>query len=232
LGLGARQVDLVRLLANAAHLGGRPVQDAIGACGGVEGLLSHCTIDGRNPFLREWAIFGVRNLTLGHLGNNAVYVCADLHFFLLSFSFSGRFLLSFSFCGRFPHFVHAPSIHPSRASERFHSSCVVFVWVAFDCASGGSRRRCACPENQARIQSLSAQGVAHNEELRKAGARAWVDKDTGRVRVGPAAAPAAAAAHVHAGAQPPAPSDNNNNSGSSSSSSSSRSSSSGGRSAP
>lgn len=70
------------MLGNAAHLDARGgAQTALGAVGATERVLD-CTaaagagetsaaglVRAHNPFLREWAVLAVRNLTLEHWGN-------------------------------------------------------------------------------------------------------------------------------------------------------------------
>ncbi|KZT55255.1 hypothetical protein CALCODRAFT_518866 [Calocera cornea HHB12733] len=60
--------SIVRLISTISH-GSRDVQDRVGAAGGLEVILSLTTGDGRNPYLREHALFAVRNLLAGHLEN-------------------------------------------------------------------------------------------------------------------------------------------------------------------
>lgn len=62
--LGYRS-DLVAVLANIAYM--RPeVQDEMQKLGGVELMLAHCQVDDESPFLREVALWGVRNLCEGN----------------------------------------------------------------------------------------------------------------------------------------------------------------------
>ena len=63
-----RKVELVRLLANLAG-GSFVAQEALREAGAIVPLLNHCNIDGRNPMLREWGIFAVRNLCERNEGN-------------------------------------------------------------------------------------------------------------------------------------------------------------------
>lgn len=63
--------DLVRLLGVLAF-NDVPVGDAVRAAGGVELVLSLCETDERNAYLREHALFAVRNLMMGNPENQAV----------------------------------------------------------------------------------------------------------------------------------------------------------------
>jgi len=53
--------DLVRLLGVLCH-GVRAVQDRTRVAGGLPVVMNLCVIDERNPYLREHAIFTLRNL--------------------------------------------------------------------------------------------------------------------------------------------------------------------------
>lgn len=63
--------DLVRLLGVLAF-GDVRVGDAVRAAGGVELVLGLCETDERNPYLREHALFCVRNLMTGNPANQAI----------------------------------------------------------------------------------------------------------------------------------------------------------------
>ncbi|EJD43591.1 hypothetical protein AURDEDRAFT_167314 [Auricularia subglabra TFB-10046 SS5] len=63
--------DLVRVLGTLAHED-RVVQDRTRACGGVEVVLNLCVEDARNPYLREHAIFALRNLMTGNAENQKI----------------------------------------------------------------------------------------------------------------------------------------------------------------
>jgi ataxin-10 len=63
--------DLVRLLGILCHQT-RAVQDRVRMCGGIPVVMNQCVVDERNPFLREHAIFALRNLLAGNLDNQAV----------------------------------------------------------------------------------------------------------------------------------------------------------------
>lgn len=54
--------DIVAVLANAAF-GRPPVREQISRAAGVELLLEQCQIDDANPLVKEWALWGVRNLS-------------------------------------------------------------------------------------------------------------------------------------------------------------------------
>ncbi|EJT96597.1 hypothetical protein DACRYDRAFT_120025 [Dacryopinax primogenitus] len=60
--------SIVRLVSTLAH-GSPEVQDRVGQVGGVELILSLTTGDRRNPYLREHALFAVRNLLAGNVEN-------------------------------------------------------------------------------------------------------------------------------------------------------------------
>lgn len=61
--LGYRR-DVVAVLANAAHRNPR-VQNAVREGGGLLLVLQQCVVDESSPYLREWALFAVRNLCEG-----------------------------------------------------------------------------------------------------------------------------------------------------------------------
>ncbi|KAI1793579.1 spinocerebellar ataxia type 10 protein domain-containing protein [Ganoderma leucocontextum] len=63
--------DLVRLLGILA-LDNRAVQDRVRECGGLPVVMNLCVIDDYNPYLREHAIFALRNLLCGNLESQAV----------------------------------------------------------------------------------------------------------------------------------------------------------------
>ncbi|VDB88659.1 unnamed protein product [Peniophora sp. CBMAI 1063] len=63
--------DLVRLLGTLAH-GSRNVQDRVREAKGIEVVLNLCVVDERNPYLREHAIFALRNLLHENQENQAV----------------------------------------------------------------------------------------------------------------------------------------------------------------
>ncbi|RDX48254.1 hypothetical protein OH76DRAFT_1484158 [Lentinus brumalis] len=63
--------DLVRLLGVlASH--DRAVQDRVRDCGGIPVVMNLCVVDDYNPYLREHAIFALRNILDGNLENQAV----------------------------------------------------------------------------------------------------------------------------------------------------------------
>lgn len=63
--------DLVRLLGILCHEA-KAVQDRVRVCGGIEVVMNLCVVDERNPYLREHAIFTLRNLLKGNSENQAV----------------------------------------------------------------------------------------------------------------------------------------------------------------
>mmetsp|Transcript_6907 Transcript_6907/g.7892 ORF Transcript_6907/g.7892 Transcript_6907/m.7892 type:complete len:528 (+) Transcript_6907:92-1675(+) len=63
--------ELVRIVANACHL--RKVnQDFVRTSGGLITILNCCNLDENNPYIREWAIFAIRNLTEDNEENQKV----------------------------------------------------------------------------------------------------------------------------------------------------------------
>lgn len=54
------RADVLAVLSNLL-LGGREVQDALMASGGIELLLTNCNLDESSPMAREWALWGIRN---------------------------------------------------------------------------------------------------------------------------------------------------------------------------
>ncbi|KAI0708877.1 spinocerebellar ataxia type 10 protein domain-containing protein [Cerioporus squamosus] len=63
--------DLVRLLGIlASH--DRAVQDRVRECSGIPVVMNLCVVDDYNPYLREHAIFALRNILDGNLENQAV----------------------------------------------------------------------------------------------------------------------------------------------------------------
>jgi len=63
--------DLVRLLGILCH-DCKAIQDRIRMCGGIPVVLNLCVIDDRNPYLREHALFALRNLLHNHPENQAI----------------------------------------------------------------------------------------------------------------------------------------------------------------
>ncbi|KAF9074916.1 spinocerebellar ataxia type 10 protein domain-containing protein [Rhodocollybia butyracea] len=63
--------DLVRLLGILSNED-RAVQDRVRECGGVQTVMNLCVVDERNPYLREHAIFTLRNLLKGNPENQAL----------------------------------------------------------------------------------------------------------------------------------------------------------------
>ncbi|KZV72208.1 hypothetical protein PENSPDRAFT_742856 [Peniophora sp. CONT] len=63
--------DLVRLLGTLVH-GSRSAQDRVRTAKGIEVILNLCVVDERNPYLREHAIFALRNLLHENKENQAV----------------------------------------------------------------------------------------------------------------------------------------------------------------
>merc|ERR1719495_465829 len=54
--------SLVKILANVCYEC-RPNQNKIRELGGIELILNCCRVDENHPYLKEWALFAVRNLT-------------------------------------------------------------------------------------------------------------------------------------------------------------------------
>ncbi|KAI0788785.1 spinocerebellar ataxia type 10 protein domain-containing protein [Abortiporus biennis] len=63
--------DLVRLLGTISYKS-RLIQDRVRACHGLQVILNLCVIDERNPYLREHAIFALRNLLNGNAENQTL----------------------------------------------------------------------------------------------------------------------------------------------------------------
>ncbi|KAI0350670.1 hypothetical protein OH77DRAFT_1430661 [Trametes cingulata] len=63
--------DLVRLLGILASEN-RAVQDRVRESGGIPLVMNMCVVDDYNPYLREHAIFALRNLLFGNMENQAV----------------------------------------------------------------------------------------------------------------------------------------------------------------
>jgi len=63
--------DLVKLLGILCH-NSKAIQDRIRICGGIRVVLNLCVIDDRNPYLRENALFALRNLLHNNPENQAV----------------------------------------------------------------------------------------------------------------------------------------------------------------
>lgn len=57
--------DVLAVLSNMCFQQ-RPVQDAVLAGGGIELLLSNCTLDDSSPLAREWALWAIRNMCEGN----------------------------------------------------------------------------------------------------------------------------------------------------------------------
>ena len=67
-----RKAQLIRLLGNLCHRC-RSAQDEVRKEeGGLVLVLNHCNVDSSNPFLREWALFCIRNLCEGNEENQRV----------------------------------------------------------------------------------------------------------------------------------------------------------------
>lgn len=63
--------DIVAVIGNCAYKRKR-VQDEVREKNGILLMLQHCVTDDENPFLREWGIWGVRNLLEGNVENQGV----------------------------------------------------------------------------------------------------------------------------------------------------------------
>jgi len=63
--------DLTRLLGIVAS-GNKAVQDRVRACGGIPVIMNLCVVDDQNPYLREHAIFTLRNLLYRNQENQDV----------------------------------------------------------------------------------------------------------------------------------------------------------------
>ncbi|XP_064633192.1 ataxin-10-like [Lineus longissimus] len=69
--------DLIRLIGNMVHRNKRN-QDQVRELGGIPLILDHTNIDGRNPFILQWAIFTIRNLCEDNRDNQAVIANMNL----------------------------------------------------------------------------------------------------------------------------------------------------------
>ncbi|KAI3792244.1 hypothetical protein L2E82_06118 [Cichorium intybus] len=63
--------DIVAVIGNCAYRRKR-VQDEVREKNGILLMLQHCVTDDENSFLREWGIWGVRNLLEGNVENQGV----------------------------------------------------------------------------------------------------------------------------------------------------------------
>jgi Spinocerebellar ataxia type 10 protein domain len=63
--------ELVRIVANMSYRH-RPTQDEVRILEGIPLLLDLCTLDGNNPFIREWALLAIRNLCEENIDNQRV----------------------------------------------------------------------------------------------------------------------------------------------------------------
>ncbi|KAI8621433.1 spinocerebellar ataxia type 10 protein domain-containing protein [Chytriomyces sp. MP71] len=67
-GLYMMKVDAIKVLSNGSFKC-KEAQDEIRRVGGIPIILSHCTIDDSNPFIKEWSVFAIRNLCDGNFEN-------------------------------------------------------------------------------------------------------------------------------------------------------------------
>jgi ataxin-10 len=63
--------DLVRILGTVSHRD-RHTQDRLRDCGGIPAVMNLCVVDERNPYLREHALFALRNILEGNEENQAL----------------------------------------------------------------------------------------------------------------------------------------------------------------
>jgi len=63
--------DLVQLLGILCYQQ-KDVQDRVRSCGGILVVLNLCVVDERNPYLREHALFTLRNLLIGNDENQKI----------------------------------------------------------------------------------------------------------------------------------------------------------------
>uniref|UniRef100_A0A0K2SWF9 Ataxin-10 n=1 Tax=Lepeophtheirus salmonis TaxID=72036 RepID=A0A0K2SWF9_LEPSM len=63
--------DIIRLLGNLAFEN-EANQDLVGSLDGVQLLLDCSSIDGKNPFITQWVVFAIRNVTQGNSKNQAI----------------------------------------------------------------------------------------------------------------------------------------------------------------
>jgi hypothetical protein len=60
--------SIMRMIANVSnHI--EEFRPSFGECGGLEAVLNRCIIDDQNPYIREWSILSIRNLTRNCLPN-------------------------------------------------------------------------------------------------------------------------------------------------------------------
>lgn len=71
------KVDLVRIIGNLAFRN-RSCQDRVRELNAIPLMLQQCNLDFKNPFLREWALFAVRNLCEQNSENQAVIASMKL----------------------------------------------------------------------------------------------------------------------------------------------------------
>jgi len=64
----AFEKDLVRVISNMAYRNVN-IQNQIRNAGGIEVLLNACNIDDSNPFIMQWAIFGIKNVCYENQAN-------------------------------------------------------------------------------------------------------------------------------------------------------------------
>ncbi|KAJ3074206.1 hypothetical protein HDU98_011863 [Podochytrium sp. JEL0797] len=67
-GLFMMKGDSVKVLSSISFRC-KVAQDEVRRVGGIPVLLSHCIIDDTNPFIKEWAVFAIRNLCEGNMEN-------------------------------------------------------------------------------------------------------------------------------------------------------------------
>jgi ataxin-10 len=70
--------DLVRLIGNLCYKN-EPNQHLVREKEGIPAILSTCNIDDLNPFIRECAVFAIRNLCEGNIENQALISQLERH---------------------------------------------------------------------------------------------------------------------------------------------------------
>ncbi|KAJ1339864.1 hypothetical protein BSLG_005524 [Batrachochytrium salamandrivorans] len=68
--------DIMKVIANITF-SSRRAQDEIRECDGIPMVLSNCVVDDLNPYLREYGLFAVRNLTQGNKTNQDLIASLD-----------------------------------------------------------------------------------------------------------------------------------------------------------
>ncbi|KAI9348021.1 spinocerebellar ataxia type 10 protein domain-containing protein [Obelidium mucronatum] len=70
-GLYMMKGDSIKVISNVSFMC-KEAQDQVRLVGGIPVVLSHCIIDDSNPFVKEWAVFAIRNLCDGNKENQTL----------------------------------------------------------------------------------------------------------------------------------------------------------------